>query len=287
MKTRLVRPELFSDERLSGVGPYALPLLLGLPCLADRDGRLEDKPLQIKTLILPYASVSIDDFNSTLNQLHELEFLVRYEVGGKRYIEIADFINEQKPHPKEACKNLPVIPEGKQELKESSGNSMKLNEISGNYIATNSNSNSNSNSNNNINNTTKERSSTTKAKAAKLREIKLPPETEAPEVMQALTLWLEYKKEKKQPYQPTGLQMLYKKLSEMGGAKFVLAVENSIQSNYSGLFAPSEVGSSRKETPAEKSQRILRENHIKFTKMQEDEEAGRPVQSNLLFGGFL
>jgi hypothetical protein len=213
-----------------------------------------------------------------LTALHDHELITRYEVDGKNYIEILNFRSYQNIHLKETQSLIPAP------------NSIAIprNSASATVAIPSPNSNSNSNSNtSSSNNNTKERSITTKAKTAKLREIKLPPEAEAPEVMQALNLWLEYKKEKKQPYQPTGLQMLYKKLSEMGGPKFILAVENSIQSNYSGLFAPSEAGSNRKETPTEKSQRILRENHIKFTKMQEDEEAGRPVQSNLLFGGFL
>lgn len=56
---------------------------------------------------------------------------------------------------------------------------------------------------------------------------------------QAITTWLEYKKEKKQTYKPIGITRLKKKLLQMaaGDPDTMLAiVENSIANNYSGLY---------------------------------------------------
>ena len=273
MKTRQLRQEYFINDKLAGCGPLAHVLYLGLLGLADREGRLEERPFPIKVQTIPYYNCDIVEL---LTALHNHELITRYEVDGKNYIEILDFKNHQNIHLKEAVSNIPTA----------NCIAIPRNSPSATVAIPSPNSNSNSNSNSNIN--TKERSKTTKApKPDKVQEIKLAPEVDTPEVREALATWLDYKKEKNQSYKPIGLNSLYKKISEMGGGKFVLAVENSIQSNYSGLFAPSEVGGGRKETATEKSQRILKENHIRFTKMQEDEEAGRPVQTNLLFGGFL
>ena len=56
---------------------------------------------------------------------------------------------------------------------------------------------------------------------------------------QAITTWLEYKKEKKQTYKPIGITRLKKKLLQMaaGDPDTMLAiVEDSIANNYSGLY---------------------------------------------------
>ena len=56
---------------------------------------------------------------------------------------------------------------------------------------------------------------------------------------QAITTWLEYKKEKKQTYKPIGITRLKKKLLQMaaGDPDTMLAiVEDSIANNYAGLY---------------------------------------------------
>lgn len=58
---------------------------------------------------------------------------------------------------------------------------------------------------------------------------------------EALDMWLAYKKEKRQKYQPRGLAALKKKLLKMssGNPEYAkVIVEHSMGNNYSGLFAP-------------------------------------------------
>ena len=58
---------------------------------------------------------------------------------------------------------------------------------------------------------------------------------------EALDMWLAYKKEKRQKYQPRGLEALKKKLLKMSGGNPEYAkviVEHSMGNNYSGLYAP-------------------------------------------------
>lgn len=58
---------------------------------------------------------------------------------------------------------------------------------------------------------------------------------------EALEEWLAYKKEKRQPYKPRGLEALKKKLLQMSNSSPEYAkviVEYSMANNYSGLFAP-------------------------------------------------
>lgn len=58
---------------------------------------------------------------------------------------------------------------------------------------------------------------------------------------EALDMWLAYKKEKRQKYQPSGLAALKKKLLKMsnGNPEYAkVIVEHSMGNNYSGLYAP-------------------------------------------------
>lgn len=62
---------------------------------------------------------------------------------------------------------------------------------------------------------------------------------------EALDMWLAYKKEKRQKYQPRGLAALKKKLLKMsnGNPEYAkVIVEYSMGNNYAGLFAPKNNG---------------------------------------------
>lgn len=62
---------------------------------------------------------------------------------------------------------------------------------------------------------------------------------------EALDMWLAYKKEKRQKYQPRGIAALKKKLLKMsnGNPEYAkVIVEHSMGNNYSGLFAPKNNG---------------------------------------------
>lgn len=62
---------------------------------------------------------------------------------------------------------------------------------------------------------------------------------------EALDMWLAYKKEKRQKYQPRGLAALKKKLLNMssGNPEYAkVIVEHSMGNNYSGLYAPKNNG---------------------------------------------
>jgi len=53
---------------------------------------------------------------------------------------------------------------------------------------------------------------------------------------ESIRLWLKYKAERQERYKPTGLKALIKKWSDVSDAEFALIVEQSMSSNYSGLF---------------------------------------------------
>lgn len=106
-RARNLKPSFFKDEELVECGQAAMLLFAGLWTLADREGRLEDRPKLIKAEIFPYTDISVEAF---LKVLDDKAFIVRYEVNGKKYIQIRSWHKHQKPHLKEAPSTYPAPP---------------------------------------------------------------------------------------------------------------------------------------------------------------------------------
>lgn len=97
-RLRTIKPSFFANEDLAACKPAARLLFAGLWCLADRRGRLEDRPLRIRAEIFPYENLNAD---ALLQQLAERGFIIRYEVDGQRLIQVVNFEKHQQPHYKE------------------------------------------------------------------------------------------------------------------------------------------------------------------------------------------
>ena len=61
-RTRNIKPGFFRNEDLAELGAYAMLLYAGLWTIADREGRLEDRPKRIKVDVLPYFDQPVDEF---------------------------------------------------------------------------------------------------------------------------------------------------------------------------------------------------------------------------------
>lgn len=97
------------NEDLAELEPIARLLFIYLWMLADRDGRLEDRPKRIAGRALPYdRDVNVDAF---LNQLAASGFITRYTVGDQAVIHITNFAKHQSPHVRESKSELPKIEE--------------------------------------------------------------------------------------------------------------------------------------------------------------------------------
>ncbi|MHB1933645.1 MAG: hypothetical protein ACYCR5_04585 [Leptospirillum sp.] len=104
MRARNLKPSFFKNDLLAEL-PYEGRLLFaGLWCLADRAGRIEDRPKRIKGELFAFDSVDIEKL---LEQLDRHGFIKRYEVDGQRYIWIPAFLKHQHPHHQEKESVLP------------------------------------------------------------------------------------------------------------------------------------------------------------------------------------
>lgn len=108
-RARSLKPSLFKNEVLGVADPLYTLLFEGLWTLADREGRLEDRPLRIRAEVFPYR----DGVNivQMLDWLQSNGFILRYEVDGKRYISVLEFARHQNPHKNEAPSEIPAPPE--------------------------------------------------------------------------------------------------------------------------------------------------------------------------------
>ena len=107
MRSRNIKPGFFKNEILGVLDPLARILFSGLWCMADREGRLEDRPLRIKIEVLPYDNCDVEDL---LKGLQENGFIQRYEVNGEGYIQIVNFLKHQNPHIREKASEIPPFP---------------------------------------------------------------------------------------------------------------------------------------------------------------------------------
>lgn len=104
MRARNIKPGFFQNEDLVECSFGARLLFIGLWCLADREGRLEDRPKKIKMEIFPADNVDCD---ALLDELKKYNFIIRYEAEGGRYIEVVNFAKHQKPHIRESESEIP------------------------------------------------------------------------------------------------------------------------------------------------------------------------------------
>ena len=105
-RKRQIKPQFFANEYLAELSIDARLLFIGLWTIADRSGRLEDRPLKIKGTLFPYDNM---DVNALLDSLanSEEKFIVRYTHGDKKYLQISNFEKHQNFHKDEPVSSIP------------------------------------------------------------------------------------------------------------------------------------------------------------------------------------
>lgn len=105
-RARNIKPGFFKNEILGVADPLFSLLFEGLWVLADRAGRLEDRPLRIKGEVFPYRDgLNVD---AMLNWLESNGFIRRYTAQSKKCILVLEFVKHQNPHKNEAESELPA-----------------------------------------------------------------------------------------------------------------------------------------------------------------------------------
>lgn len=103
-RARNIKPSFFTNEDLVELAFEVRLLFIGLWTLADREGRLEDRPKRIKMAIFPADNVDVE---SGLEELAKAGFIDRYTASGVACIQVVNFAKHQNPHVREAASELP------------------------------------------------------------------------------------------------------------------------------------------------------------------------------------
>lgn len=103
-RARNIKPGFFTNDELVELPMATRLLFIGLWTLADREGRLEDRPKKIKMELFPADDVDVDEALSTLVSS---AFIQRYRVGDAGYIQVRNFAKHQRPHSNESASTFP------------------------------------------------------------------------------------------------------------------------------------------------------------------------------------
>lgn len=104
-RARLLKPGFFTNEKIVELPPFARLLFQGLWLIADREGRLEDRPRRIKMELFPADNIDVDEL---LDMLAGADLIIRYEVEAQGYIAIPSFSKHQTPHHREQASVIPA-----------------------------------------------------------------------------------------------------------------------------------------------------------------------------------
>lgn len=105
-RSRNIKPGFFTNADLAELSPLARLLFAGLWTIADKAGRLRDRPKHIKGQVLPYDDCDVD---ALLNELATVEepFINRYATECTNYIQINNWLRHQSPHHTEQESEIP------------------------------------------------------------------------------------------------------------------------------------------------------------------------------------
>ncbi len=103
-RSRNIKPSFFQNDYLVELPFETRLLFIGLWTLADREGRLENRPKKIKMELFPADNI---DISKSVKELCDNGFLTVYQSNGASVIQIINFKKHQSPHGTEKDSLLP------------------------------------------------------------------------------------------------------------------------------------------------------------------------------------
>lgn len=103
-RARNIKPGFFKNEGLVDLDPLDRLLFIGMWCLADREGRIENRPKRIKMELFPCDNYDVAE---GIKSLEASGFVRCYEAEGFSVIEVCNFAKHQAPHGTEKDSELP------------------------------------------------------------------------------------------------------------------------------------------------------------------------------------
>lgn len=95
-RIRQIKPDILVDDQLAKISRDGRLLFIYSWMIADREGRLEDRPAKIKAQLFPFDDdLSYQKIDALLTYLHNANFIIRYEINSHKYIQIRTFPRHQ------------------------------------------------------------------------------------------------------------------------------------------------------------------------------------------------
>jgi hypothetical protein len=226
-RSRQLKPGFFKNEHLVAL-PFSTRLLFaGLWTLADKAGRLEDRPLKIKMELFPADSIDIDAGLTELANAAE-PFIRRYVAQGVALIEVVKWDQNQKPHHQEADSILP----GSDEVGDAGGETSEP-------LRTLARTASDEGAKRSVKVTSNKVKVTSNKNEGEFQNESLLDPVPAGPLRDATTRWLAYKGERKERYQPTGLRSLLSRIVNLteahGEATVIAAMDRAMANGWKGF----------------------------------------------------
>jgi hypothetical protein len=122
-RIRAIHPRAPQDDDVASMSLPARYLWAYLPCHADREGRMEERPLMLKGEVFP---ADVVDVAALLGEMEERRFIIRYRGDkGRRLIQIRNFRAYQRPDHRERVSILQA-PDGWQDVGQNPGKGKAL-----------------------------------------------------------------------------------------------------------------------------------------------------------------
>jgi len=164
-RTRTIKPEFWSDEKLATLSLQARLTYIGLWTLSDDYGVVKGHPAWLKNSIFPYDDIPLDRFESWLTELEGIGRIVPFAADGEKFYCIRNFRRHQLINRPSQTKN-PSPPETLMEDSLSPHGGLTEHSVSPHGALTDERE------------TERERETEIKTTTAASREINLPPEEE-------------------------------------------------------------------------------------------------------------
>ena len=103
-RARNIKPSFFLNEDIVELPCEARLLFIGLWTLADREGRLENRPKKIKMSLFPADDINVSE---QLSNISKYGFIELYNADDTDVIQITNFVKHQTPHGLEKDSELP------------------------------------------------------------------------------------------------------------------------------------------------------------------------------------
>jgi hypothetical protein len=95
-RIRTLKPEIWEDEAVGGLGPWERLLFVGLITMADDEGRLRALPSAIAGHIFPYDELTPPKILKWLGSIADAGLIHRYRAGATDYVQILGWAKHQK-----------------------------------------------------------------------------------------------------------------------------------------------------------------------------------------------